>query len=115
MAKVIVELSEAQANAFTSLGLDTTKAVAEFAAAGVNNKLKSSVMGALKRVVLDGESQYKALSKHMELPISCSEFIAKSSTNYYHVAQSLGGRKMDPLDELVRKILSGDSAIESEQ
>jgi hypothetical protein len=110
--KVSVELSEAQATALETLGVDTSKQISEFAATAVNNKLKSTVMNALKRVVVDGEAQYKALSKHMTLPMSASEYIAAASTNYYRVAQSLGGRTMKPLDEIVRDILAGDSAIE---
>lgn len=110
--KITVELSDSQASALGTLGVDTTKAINEFAATSINNKLKSSVMQALKRVVVDGEAQYKALAKHMDLPMSASEFIAAASKNYYATAQSLGGRTMKPLDEIVRDILSGDSAIE---
>ena len=110
--KVTIELSDAQAQALEVIGIDTTKQRDEFANSAVNNKLKSTVMNALKRVVVDGEAQYKALSKHMTLPLSSAEYIAAASTNYYRVAQSLGGRTMKPLDEIVRDILSGDSAIE---
>lgn len=112
--KVTIELTDAQVNAFTKLGVDTTKATQGFCEAGVNNKLKSAVMAALKRVVVDGEAQYKALSAHMELPITCSEFISKASTQFYQSAQALGGRQMKPLDEVVRGILAGDSAITSD-
>lgn len=107
-----VELSEAQAAALEVIGVDTTKQRDEFANSAVNNKLKSSVMQALKRVVVDGEAQYKALAKHMDLPMSASEFIAAASKNYYATAQSLGGRTMKPLDEMVRDILSGAAAVE---
>lgn len=110
--KITVELSEAQADALSVIGIDTSKATNEFAATSINNKLKSTVMNALKRVVVDGEAQYKALSKHMALPLTSAEYIAAASTNYYRVAQSLGGRTMKPLDEIVRDILAGDSAIE---
>ena len=110
--KITVELNDSQATALETLGVDTSKAINEFAATAVNNKLKSTVMTSLKRVVVDGEAQYKALSTHMTLPLSSAEYIAAASTNYYRVAQSLGGRTMKPLDEIVRDILSGDSAIE---
>jgi hypothetical protein len=107
-----VELSDAQATALQVIGVDTQKGISEFASTAVNNKLKSTVINALKRVVSEGEAQYKALAQHMPLPMSSAEFIAAASTNYYRVAQSLGGRTMKPLDEIVRDILSGDSAIE---
>jgi hypothetical protein len=110
--KITVELNDSQATALETLGVDTSKAINEFAATAVNNKLKSTVMNSLKRVVVDGEAQYKALSKHMTLPLTSAEYIAAASTNYYCVAQSLGGRAMKPLNEIVRDILSGDSAIE---
>jgi hypothetical protein len=110
--KVTIELSDAQAAALEAVGVDTTKQINEFANVAINNKMKSTVMNALKRVVVDGEAQYKAICKHYPLEFSASEFIAKASANYYRVAQALGGRTMKPLDELIRDILAGDSAIE---
>ena len=110
--KITVELTDSQAAALDVIGCDTVKQQQEFTESGFNNKLKSAVMNSLKRVVVSGEAQYKALSQCMTLPLSSAEYIAAASTNYYRVAQSLGGRVMKPLDEIVRDILAGDSAIE---
>jgi len=115
MQKIVIEVSEAQAKAFESLGIDTTKAMIEFASAGVNNKLKSGAMSQLKRTVLSGEETYKKLPPIMKSTMTCAEFIATLSRIYYDVAQSLGGRTMKPLDELVREILSGESAVTVEE
>jgi hypothetical protein len=113
--KITIELTAAQETALAKIGVDTNKAITEFAEVGVNNKLKGAVMAALKRVVVEGESQYKTLSAHMELPMSSAEFMLKASKGFYESAQSLGGRTMKPLDEIVRAILAGDSAVSNEE
>jgi hypothetical protein len=110
--RITVELSDAQAGVFNTLGVDTVKSQQTFAVAAINNKLKSTVMNSLKTQVINGEDIYKKLPPAMKATMDSGTFISTMATIFYNAAQSLGGRTMKPLDEIVRDILSGDSAIE---
>lgn len=107
--KVTIELTESQELALSTLGVSTSVDISKFVEAGAANKIKGSVVNALKSFAKGAVPTYNRLPKAMQSVMPVEQFLRAGSQDLYDVLKTLGGREVKPLDELLADILNSDT------
>ena len=110
--KVTIELTEAQELALSTLAINTGAEITKFVEAGAANKIKGSVVNALKSFAKSALPTYARLPKAMRDVMPENEFLVAGTQDLYEVLITLGGREVKPLPELLADILNGDKDSE---
>lgn len=106
--KITIEISEAQEIALATLNVSKTEEIVKFLEAGAANKIKGSVVNALKSFAKSATPTYMRLPKAMQAVMPLAQFLRAGSQDLYDVLKTLGGREVKPLDELLADILNDD-------
>lgn len=107
--KVTIELTESQEMALSVLAVSTGAEIQKFLEAGAANKIKGSVVNALKSFAKQAVPTYQRLPKAMQAVMPVEQFLRAGTQDLYDVLKTLGGREVKPLDELLADILNSDN------